>query len=90
MDFLNSPLALLACFAVLLVPIWLINKARENRKCKQCGKGRMQEVKTEPKGLVHSEWDSTNWGGTSTVVRTKVKYQCMHCKAFLVTEEPRR
>ena len=86
-ELLNSAIVFVMMFGALFAVMVFIRLFRDE-KCKQCGKGRMQEVSTTP--LEVNDHNNPAFHGHSTLtVITTVKYQCPNCGAFYQVHENR-
>ena len=85
MDITDIPLLILVFVFGWIAVSWLRGRFGK-QKCKQCGKGTMQEMEAVPQGILHA---SGHQSSSTTVVRYRVKYQCTHCREFNVVTESR-
>ena len=86
MELTDIPLVILVLLFAWIGIAWFRDRYGK-KKCKYCRKGTMQEMEAVPEGMMHS---SPHQSSGITVVRYKVKYQCTHCKEFMVVSESRK
>jgi ribosomal protein L44E len=86
MDLNDITLVVLILIFAWIGIVWFLDSYGK-KKCRYCRKGTMQEVEAVPEGMMHS---SPHQSSGITVVRYKVKYQCTHCKEFVVVSESRK
>ena len=86
MEIFNSPLVVLLFFALIGIVILVRKMTGADKRCGECGSGKMEEVQAKPEGLLG---DTTANSTAKTSVRYLVTYKCANCKATFTRSESR-